>query len=284
MRAGLVVLCMFIVVNLFVVLLTEHSPCSQATFLEYQQLLHYLHNHHSSQVGRYAQGADESCQGGECRCTQEGNILWFCDCLPRCKNARLQDARHRGDVRWSQGHGRRRNHGVEALPDRWLPWHLNLPTPWWWWWSYGWGRWAYDEEQDASILSTFLLPSLSGFWYSFGRSLHVYEVIGMCFSSCSHIRSPWFYLKVDSHSRSLCQPLWHFDDLTIFLHFCRSSASPTHAVIPMPVHFAMYVSQVLFYLPLAPFTKPSCASEPGLFVVWPNHWSFLRRATSRSGS
>ena len=62
-----------------------------------------------------------------------------------------------------------------------------------------------------------------------------------------------------SHSRSLCQ---HLDDMTIFPHFCRSSASLTPAVIPVTVHSAMAVSQVLFGPPrlLAYSTKPFCWS------------------------
>ena len=62
-----------------------------------------------------------------------------------------------------------------------------------------------------------------------------------------------------SPSRSICRPLDHFDDLSIFLHFCRSSASLTRLVIPIPVQsmtLLMSLSQVLFGLPrlLAPST------------------------------
>ena len=49
-----------------------------------------------------------------------------------------------------------------------------------------------------------------------------------------------------NYSRSLYQLLGHFDDLTILIHFCWSSVSLTHVVIPDPVHSAMSVSHVLF--------------------------------------
>ena len=35
------------------------------------------------------------------------------------------------------------------------------------------------------------------------------------------------YCQVHGHSRIICRPLGHFDDLTILLH-CRSSASLSH--------------------------------------------------------
>ena len=48
------------------------------------------------------------------------------------------------------------------------------------------------------------------------------------------------------HCHSLYQPLGHFDNITILIHFCWSSASITHVVMPNPVHSAMSVSHVFF--------------------------------------
>ena len=65
------------------------------------------------------------------------------------------------------------------------------------------------------------------------------------------------------HSCCLCLMSRHLDDLTIFLNVCRSSASLTHIVIPIPP-ICNTVRTVCFGLPqpLAPFT--SCAIEFGL--------------------
>ena len=74
---------------------------------------------------------------------------------------------------------------------------------------------------------------------------------------------------------------WHCDQLTLLLPFFLSSASITRGVIPIPIHCAISVSQVLF--DLLPHLAPSpisCASAPSLLVAWPDHWSFLRHATS----
>ena len=67
---------------------------------------------------------------------------------------------------------------------------------------------------------------------------------------------------------------------TVGALFCSLPVlSFSHTVLPIPVHSAMSVSQVVFDLPrsLALSTIPcitSCASEP-VVLIWPNHRSFI---------
>ena len=81
-------------------------------------------------------------------------------------------------------------------------------------------------------------------------------------------------LLVTSNSHILCRPLGHFDSLTLFLYFCRSSASLTHVETPIVIHSAMS------FWPSSPsctlqHSITSCASELQKRLVVSNQVSYL---------
>ena len=89
------------------------------------------------------------------------------------------------------------------------------------------------------------------------------------------------YVQSQRHSRSLCRPSGHVDDSTIYLHFCRSSASLTHVVIPITVRSAMSVKIITYFPPswyanAAPVSPPcvvylTCLAFLALLHIPPNH-------------
>ena len=78
-------------------------------------------------------------------------------------------------------------------------------------------------------------------------------------------------VKRYSNSLILCRSE-NVDDVTTLFHFTRAPTPLPHAVLTIPIHSAVYVSQYMFELPrpLAPSAKPctaSCPSEHGLLMV-----------------